>query len=71
MNTEEQGGNVELLVAATAEIQEAALQTASANRESELRRSMLEIHNDILLTPKEKAQRMQVSNCLCNTDHRT
>ncbi|PJF20036.1 MutS family protein MSH5 [Paramicrosporidium saccamoebae] len=59
MSTEEQGGNADFLAAATAEIQEVALQSPLANREAELRRSMLEIHNDALLTPKEKAQRMQ------------
>lgn len=34
--------------------------SAASNRESEIRRAMLGIQNDIALTPKEKAQRMQV-----------
>lgn len=34
---------------------------SNEQREGELRRSMLEIHNDPHLSPGEKARRMQVS----------
>jgi len=36
--------------------------TLASLREPELRKAMLQIQNDLTLLPKEKAQRMQVSD---------
>ena len=40
--------------------------TLASLREPELRKAMLQIQNDLTLSPKEKAQRMQVNNSFCN-----
>lgn len=67
MDSESREPSIEIELAAS-EVQEvvsaAAAPLASTeghSREAELRRTMLEIQNNITLSPKEKAQKMQVS----------
>lgn len=52
--------SLQAVLSATLQVENMVSPADNSSRESELRKSILEIHNNSSLSPREKAQKMQV-----------